>query len=195
GGPPPPPRPAGGAPPAGVETDDKGYIKTDEALRTSAPGIWALGEVNGRGPFTHTAYNDYEIVAANLFDGAARRVSDRIPTYALFIDPPLGRAGLSEQQARRQGLEALVARLDMERVARARERGETAGFLKILVEDGSRRILGAACLGIEGDEVVQLLLSLMYAGAGAAVIERAMYIHPTVSELLPTLLGNLEPLR
>jgi pyruvate/2-oxoglutarate dehydrogenase complex dihydrolipoamide dehydrogenase (E3) component len=180
---------------AGVETDDNGYIKTDDELRTSVPGIWALGEVNGRGAFTHTSYNDYEIVAANLFDGGKRRVSDRIATYGLFIDPPLGRAGLSEREVRDKGVEALVARLDMDSVSRARERGETNGFMKVLVEAGTRKILGAALLGIEGDEVVQLLLSLIYAGATAEVIDRAMYIHPTVSEMLPTLFGNLEPLK
>ncbi len=179
---------------AGVEIDARGYITTDEELRTSAPGIWALGEVNGRGAFTHTSYNDYEIVAANLFDGGRRRVGDRIPAYGVFIDPPLGRVGMSEREARENGVDALVARLDMDGVARARERGETAGFMKVVVEARTRRLLGAACLGIEGDEVVQLLLSLMYAGAGAEVVERAMYIHPTVSEMLPTLLGNLAPL-
>jgi pyruvate/2-oxoglutarate dehydrogenase complex dihydrolipoamide dehydrogenase (E3) component len=179
---------------AGVETDKRGYIKTDDELRTSVPGIWAIGEANGRGAFTHTAYNDYEIVAANLFDRGRRRASDRIPAYGLFIDPPLGRAGLSEREVREKGLKAQVARLDMDSVARARERGETRGFMKILVEDGTKKILGAALLGVEGDEVVQLLLSLMYAGATTDVIDRAMYVHPTVSEMLPTLVGNLEPL-
>lgn len=178
---------------AGVEMDERGYIAVDDELRTSVPHIWALGECNGHGAFTHTAYNDYEIVAANLLDGGSRRVSDRIQTYALFIDPPLGRAGMSEGEARKAGRRALVARLDMKRVGRARERGETQGFLKLVVDAETQKILGAAMLGIEADELVQSILNIMYADAPYTLIERAMYIHPTVSEFLPTLVGELEP--
>jgi len=178
---------------AGVETDERGYITVDDELRTSVPHIWALGECNGRGAFTHTSYNDYQIVAANLLDGGKRRVSDRIQTYALFTDPPLGRAGMSEGEARKAGRRALVAKLDMKRVGRAKERSETQGFLKLVVDADTKRILGAAMLGIEADEIVQSILGLMYADAPCTVIERAMYIHPTVSEFLPTLVGRLEP--
>jgi pyruvate/2-oxoglutarate dehydrogenase complex dihydrolipoamide dehydrogenase (E3) component len=178
---------------AGVTTDKRGFISVDDELKTNVPGIWAIGDCNGRGAFTHTSYNDYEIVAANLFDGGKRRVSDRISTYALFIDPPLGRAGLSEREARATGKRLLVGTLDMSSVGRARERSETLGFMKMVVDAESERILGAAMLGIEGDEVVQSILDLMYAGVSYKQIERAMYIHPTVMEYLPTLVGNLEP--
>jgi pyruvate/2-oxoglutarate dehydrogenase complex dihydrolipoamide dehydrogenase (E3) component len=180
---------------AGVKTDKRGYIVVDDELRTNVPGIWAIGDCNGRGAFTHTSYNDYEIVAANLFDGGKRRISDRIATYALFIDPPLGRAGMSEREAQATGKKLLAATLDMESVGRARERSETQGFLKLLVDADSERILGASMLGIEADEIVQAILDLMYAGQSYKLIERAMYIHPTVSEYLPTLVGNLEPLQ
>jgi pyruvate/2-oxoglutarate dehydrogenase complex dihydrolipoamide dehydrogenase (E3) component len=179
---------------AGIATDKRGYIAVDEELRTNVPGIWAIGDANGRGAFTHTSYNDYEIVAANLFDGGKRRVSDRIAAYGLFIDPPLGRAGMTEKEVRAAGLEALVGKLPMTSVGRARERSETNGFMKILVAADSRKILGAALLGIGGDEIVHTLLDLMYAGAPYDVIERAMHIHPTVAEYLPTLIGTLEPL-
>jgi pyruvate/2-oxoglutarate dehydrogenase complex dihydrolipoamide dehydrogenase (E3) component len=179
---------------AGVTVDERGYVKVDDALRTSAEGIWALGECNGRGAFTHTSYNDYEIVAANLLDGGKRRVSDRIPAYGLYIDPPLGRAGQSEAEVRSSGRKALMAKYEMSSVGRARERGETQGFMKLLVDAESERILGAALLGIEGDEVMQGILGLMYAGASWRVMERAMYVHPTVSEYLPSLVGSLEPL-
>ena len=179
---------------AGVKTDKRGYILVDDELRTNVSGIWATGDCNGRGAFTHTSYNDYEIVAANLFDGGKRRVSDRIPTYGLFIDPPLGRAGMNEREARATGKKLLAGTLDMESVGRARERGETQGFMKVLVDADSERILGASMLGIEADEVVQAILDLMYAGQSYKLIERAMYIHPTVQEYLPTLVGNLEPL-
>jgi pyruvate/2-oxoglutarate dehydrogenase complex dihydrolipoamide dehydrogenase (E3) component len=157
------------------------------------PGIWAIGEVNGRGAFTHTAYNDYEIVAANLFDGGARKVSDRIACYGLFIEPPLGRCGLSEGEARKAGKKALVARLDMQRVSRARLRGETQGFMKIVVDAETQKILGAALLGLSGDEVMHTILDLMYAGAPYTLLERVMHAHPTVSEYLPVLIGKLEP--
>jgi len=179
---------------AGVSTDARGYIQVDEQLRTSVPGIWALGDANGRGAFTHTSYNDFEIVAANVLDGESRKVSDRIPTYALFIDPPLGRAGMTEREIRAAGRRALVATMPMTRVGRAFERGETQGFMKVLVDPDSQCILGASLLGIEGDEVVHSLLDAMYAGAPYTVIRRAMHIHPTVAEFIPTLLGGLKPL-
>jgi pyruvate/2-oxoglutarate dehydrogenase complex dihydrolipoamide dehydrogenase (E3) component len=179
---------------AGIALDDRGYIVVDDELRTNVDGIFALGDVNGRGAFTHTAYNDYEIVAANLLDGESRRLADRIPTYALFIDPPLGRAGMTEREARADGRKVLAATMPMSRVGRATERGETAGFMRVLVDAGTKRILGASLLGIEGDEVIHTLLDVMYAGVPYTVIERAMHIHPTVTELIPTLLGHLKPL-
>ena len=179
---------------AGVATDEHGYITVDEELRTSVPGIWALGDVNGRGAFTHTSYNDYEIVAANLLDGDHRRVSERIQAYALYIDPPLGRCGMTDSQAKKAGRKLLGAKMMMTRVARARERSETHGFMKIVVDGETQQILGAAILGIEGDEVIHSILDVMYARAPYTVIQRAMHIHPTVTELIPTLLGDLQPL-
>jgi pyruvate/2-oxoglutarate dehydrogenase complex dihydrolipoamide dehydrogenase (E3) component len=179
---------------AGIATDVRGYITVDDQLRTNVPGIWALGDVNGRGAFTHTSYNDYEIIAANLLDGESRRVSDRIGTYALFIDPPLGRAGMTEKEVRAAARKALVATMPMTRVGRARERGEMSGFMRVIVDAETRRILGASILGIDGDEVIHSLLDVMYAGTPYTVIQRAMHIHPTVTELIPTLLGKLEPL-
>jgi pyruvate/2-oxoglutarate dehydrogenase complex dihydrolipoamide dehydrogenase (E3) component len=179
---------------AGVRIDARGYIEVDDQLRTSAPGVWATGDCNGKGAFTHTSWNDYEIVAANLLDNDPRRVSDRITCYGLFIDPPLGRCGMTEREVRATGRPALIGKMPMARVGRARERGETLGFMKVLVDAESKRILGAALLGIEGDEVVHLLLDVMYAKAPYTVIQRAMHIHPTVSELVPTLLGDLKPL-
>ena len=180
---------------AGIALDKRGYIVVDDQLRTSVDGVFALGDVNARGAFTHTAYNDYEIVAANLLDGECRRVTDRIPTYALFTDPPLGRAGMIEREVRESKRNALVATYPMARVGRARERGETAGFMKVLVDADSKRILGAALLGIEGDEVIHSLLDVMYADKPYTLIQRAMHIHPTVSELVPTLLEHLKPLQ
>jgi pyruvate/2-oxoglutarate dehydrogenase complex dihydrolipoamide dehydrogenase (E3) component len=179
---------------AGVKTDARGYIAVDDELRTSVPGIWALGDANGRGAFTHTSYNDYEIVAANLLDGGHRRVTDRIPAYALYIDPPLGRAGMTEREVRASGRKALAGRMMMSRVGRARERGETQGFMKVLVDAESRLILGAALLGIEADEAIHSVLDVMYARAPFTVIRNAVHIHPTVTELIPTLLGDLKPL-
>ena len=179
---------------AGVATDKHGYITVDDELRTNVPGIWALGEVNGRGAFTHTSYNDYEIVAANLLDNDRRRVSDRIQTYALYTDPPLGRAGMAEHEARKSGRKLLGAKMPMSRVARARERSETDGFMKIVVDAETKQILGAAILGIEGDEVIHAILDMMYARAPYTVMQRAVHIHPTVTELVPTLLGELKPL-
>jgi pyruvate/2-oxoglutarate dehydrogenase complex dihydrolipoamide dehydrogenase (E3) component len=180
---------------AGIDVDKRGYIVVDDQLRTSVDGVFALGDVNGRGAFTHTAWNDYEIVAANLLDGGSRRVTDRIPAYALFIDPPLGRAGMTEREVRESKRNALMATYPMARVGRARERGETAGFMKVLVDADTKRILGAALLGIEGDEVIHSLLDVMYADKPYTLIQRAMAIHPTVSELVPTLLEQLKPLQ
>ncbi len=177
---------------AGVATDERGYIVVDDELRTNVPGIWALGDCNGRGAFTHTAFNDGEIVAANLVDGDHRRVSDRIQTYALFVDPPLGRAGLTDAEVRQSGRRALVGKRPMTRVKRAVEKGETRGFMKIVVDAASGEILGAAILGTGGDEVIHSILDVMYAKAPYTVIRRAMHIHPTVSELIPTMLGELQ---
>ncbi len=179
---------------AGIETDKRGFIKVDDQLRTNVPGIWAMGDVNGRGAFTHTSYNEYEILAANLFEGRARGVAERILCYGLFIDPPLGRVGLTEREVRASGIPALKATLPMKSVGRAREWSETQGFMKVLVGAESKRILGAAILGMGGDEVVHAFLDVMYADAPYTVIQEAMHIHPTVAEYLPTLLGNLEPL-
>ena len=179
---------------AGVKTDPRGFITVDDQCRTNVDGIWALGDVNGRGAFTHTSYNDFEIVAANLLDNDPRRISDRIPCYALFIDPPLGRIGMTEQEVRNSGRKALIGKMAMERVARARERGETQGFMKVLVDAETKEVLGATILGIGGDEIVHSLLDVMYAGAPYTTIQRAVHIHPTVTELIPTLLGNLKPL-
>ena len=179
---------------AGIETDERGYIRVDDQLRTNVAGVWATGDVNGRGAFTHTSWNDYEIVAANLFDGDSRRVSDRIMAYALYVDPPLGRVGMTEREVRDRGRAALMGKMPMSRVGRARERSETQGFMKVLVDAGTLEILGAAVLGIRGDEVVHSLLDVMYAGSPYTTIRRAMHIHPTVTELVPTLLGELEPL-
>ena len=179
---------------AGLETDARGYITVDDELRTNVPGIWAIGDVNGKGAFTHTSYNDYEIVAANMFDNDPRRVSDRITAYGLFIDPPLGRVGMTEAQVRESGRKALVGKMMMARIGRARERSETQGFMKILVDAADKKILGAAILGIGGDEIIHSILDVMYAGAPYTVIQRAVHIHPTVSELIPTMLGDLKPL-
>jgi pyruvate/2-oxoglutarate dehydrogenase complex dihydrolipoamide dehydrogenase (E3) component len=177
---------------AGVETDKRGYITVDDQLRTNVAGIWAMGDVNGRGAFTHTSYNDYEILAANMFDDDPRRVSDRIPAYGLYVDPPLGRAGMTEGEVRKSGKKALIGTMAMSRVGRARERSETQGFMKILIDAETKKILGAAILGIGGDEIIHSVLDVMYAGAPYTVIQRAMHIHPTVTELIPTMLGDLK---
>ncbi|WP_332824029.1 FAD-containing oxidoreductase [Ramlibacter sp.] len=182
---------------AGIRTDARGYIEVDDQCRTSADGVWAVGDCNGRGAFTHTAWNDHEIVAANLFDHDPRRISDRIPCYALFIDPALGRIGMNEAEARaamKAGRRILQGKMPMTRVGRAREAGETQGFMKVLVDAATQRILGAAILGLNGDEVVHSLLQVMAADRPFTSLTRTMAIHPTVSELLPTLLQQLEPM-
>ena len=166
----------------------------DDELRTSVPGLWALGDCNGKGAFTHTAYNDFEIVAANLLNDDRRRASDRLPAYALYVDPPLGRAGLTEAEARKPGRRILVGKRPMSRVARAVEKGETQGFIKILVDADTAAILGASILGIGGDEAVHGILDIMYARGPYTTLQRAMHIHPTVSELIPTVLSELTPL-
>jgi pyruvate/2-oxoglutarate dehydrogenase complex dihydrolipoamide dehydrogenase (E3) component len=178
---------------AGVATDQRGYITVDDQLRTNVPGIWALGDCNGRGAFTHTSFNDGEIVADNLFNQDHRRVSDRIQAYALYIDPPLGRCGMTDAEIRKSGQRALIAKYPMVRVSRAYEKSETQGFMKICVDAETKQILGAAILGTGGDEVIHVLLDVMYAKAPYTVIQRAMHIHPTVAEYLPTVLGKLEP--
>jgi pyruvate/2-oxoglutarate dehydrogenase complex dihydrolipoamide dehydrogenase (E3) component len=179
---------------AGVKTDARGYIPVDDELRTNVEGIWALGDVNGRGAFTSTSYNDFEIAHANLLGAGGRKVSDRFPAYALFIDPPLARAGLNKTQARASGKSVLRGFYPMARVARAKERGETEGFMEVLVDAATKRILGATLFGLEADEVIHSLINVMSADAPYSVIERAVPVHPTVSELLPTLLGALTPL-
>jgi pyruvate/2-oxoglutarate dehydrogenase complex dihydrolipoamide dehydrogenase (E3) component len=178
---------------AGVSLDARGYIVVDDGLATTVPGIWALGDCNGRGAFTHTAYNDYEIVATNLLDGGNRRVSDRIPAYALYVDPPLGRVGLSETEAARSGRKLLVSKRPMTRVGRAVEKGETKGFMKMVADAETKQILGAAILGTGGDEAIHGILDMMNAGAAYPVLQWAVPIHPTVSELIPTVLGELKP--
>jgi pyruvate/2-oxoglutarate dehydrogenase complex dihydrolipoamide dehydrogenase (E3) component len=179
---------------AGIESNRHGFINVDEQLRTIVPGIWAIGDVNGQGAFTHTSYNDYEIVAANLFDDDPRKVSDRILCYGLFIDPPLGRIGMTEKEVRASGRRALIGKRMMTRVGRAREFGDTRGFIKILVDADTEEILGAAILGLNGDEAIHCLLDTMYARKPYTVISRAVHIHPTVAELIPTVLQEMVPL-
>src|SRR5579862_9753090 len=179
---------------AGVTTDQRGYIMVDDQLQTNVPGIWALGDCNGHGAFTHTSYNDYEIAAANLFDNDPRRVSDRIPCYALYIDPPLGRVGMTESEVRKSGKKALIGKRTMARVGRAIEKGETQGFMKVLVDAESHLILGASILGTGGDEAIHCILDVMYAKQPYTLIQRAVHIHPTVSELIPTMLADLHPI-
>jgi len=180
---------------AGIATDPRGYILVDDQLRTNVRGIWAIGDCNGRGAFTHTSYNDFEIVAANLLDNDQRRVTDRITAYALYTDPPLGRVGMTEIEVRKAGKPALIATMPMENVSRAYEKGETVGFMKILVDRDSKRILGASFLGLAGDEVIHCVLDLMYAKAPYTAMQRAVHIHPTVSEFIPAMLGDLKPLK
>jgi pyruvate/2-oxoglutarate dehydrogenase complex dihydrolipoamide dehydrogenase (E3) component len=177
---------------AGVAIDARGYIKVDDRLQTSVPHIWALGDCNGRGAFTHTSYNDFEIVADNLIDGADRKVSDRIACYGLFVDPPLGRVGMTETEARASGRRVLVGSRPMSQVGRAVEKDETTGLMKIVVDADSRKILGAAILGVGGDEAVHAVLDMMAAGGDADTLTRTMHIHPTVAELIPTIAGELK---
>ena len=179
---------------AGIDTDKRGYIEVDEGLRTTNPRVWALGDCNGKGAFTHTAYNDYEIVADNLLSNAGRKHTDRVPVYALFTDPPLGRVGMNEAEIKRAGLEAWVGKYPMNRVGRAVEKGETHGFLKIHVERSSGRILGASLLGTGADESVHSLIDAIYSKLPYSEFQRHVRIHPTVSELLPTTLESLKPL-
>jgi pyruvate/2-oxoglutarate dehydrogenase complex dihydrolipoamide dehydrogenase (E3) component len=180
---------------AGIATDARGYIVVDDQLRTNISGIWAIGDCNGRGAFTHTSWNDFEIVAANLLDNDQRRVSDRITAYALYTDPPLGRAGMTEAEVRKRGKPALISTMAMNDVMRAYERGETKGLMKILIDRDNKQILGASFLGLEGDEVIHCVLDIMYAKAPYTVIQRAMHIHPTVSEFIPTMMDKLKPLQ
>ena len=183
---------------AGVQTDSRGYIGVDDQLRTNVDHIWAMGDCNGKGAFTHTSYNDFEIVAANLLDNdshaAPRRVSDRITAYALYIDPPLGRAGMTVGQVRASGRKALVGKRPMTRVGRAVEKGETQGFMKVVVDADTHQILGAAILGVGGDEAIHEILDTMSAKAPYTTLARTMHIHPTVSELIPTMLQEMSPL-
>jgi pyruvate/2-oxoglutarate dehydrogenase complex dihydrolipoamide dehydrogenase (E3) component len=177
---------------AGVETDARGYVVVDDQLRTTVDHIWAMGDCNGKGAFTHTSYNDFEIVAANLLDDDPRRVSDRVTTYALYTDPPLGRAGMTVDEVHRSGRRALVGKRPMTRVGRAVEKGETQGFMKVVVDAETHEILGAAILGVGGDEVVQDILDVMTAKLPYTAISRTMHIHPTVSELVPTMLQEMK---
>jgi pyruvate/2-oxoglutarate dehydrogenase complex dihydrolipoamide dehydrogenase (E3) component len=177
---------------AGVDRDHAGFIKVDDELRTNVSGIWAVGDCNGQGAFTHTAYNDYEIVAANLFDGnPRRRLSDRIPCYALFVDPPLGRVGLTERAALAQGHAIRVGSRPMTKVARAVEKGETRGLMKVVVDARSNLILGASILGVGADEAIHSIIDIMAAGVPYTTLQNTVHIHPTVSELIPTVLGAL----
>jgi pyruvate/2-oxoglutarate dehydrogenase complex dihydrolipoamide dehydrogenase (E3) component len=178
---------------AGVNTDGRGYIQVDDTLQTNVAGIWAIGDCNGRGAFTHTSYNDYEIVADNLLSGSQRSVNDRLSAYALFIDPPLGRAGMTETEIRLSGRKALAAMRPMTRVGRAVEKGETQGLMKIAVDVETKQILGAAILGVGGDEAIHCILDTMYAKAPYTTLQHAVNIHPTVAELIPTILGELKP--
>jgi len=179
---------------AGVATDARGYVEVDDQLRTNVEHIWAMGDCNGKGAFTHTSYNDFEIVAANLLDDDPRRVSDRVTTYALYTDPPLGRAGMTVDEVRKSGRKALVGKRPMTRVGRAVEKGETKGFMKVVVDADTEEILGAAILGVGGDEVIQDILDVMTAKLRYTAISRTMHIHPTVSELVPTMLQEMKPL-
>ncbi|MFM0720336.1 FAD-containing oxidoreductase [Paraburkholderia strydomiana] len=179
---------------AGIAVDKHGTIPVDGQLRTNVPGVWAIGDVNGRGAFTHTSYDDFQIVAANLLDGGARSVDTRIMAYAVFVDPPLARVGMSEEEVRRSGRAALIATMPMSRVGRARERGETDGFMKVMADAQSKRILGAAIHGVEGDEAIHTFIDIMTAGAPYPTLQYAMHIHPTISELVPTLLDGLKPM-
>jgi pyruvate/2-oxoglutarate dehydrogenase complex dihydrolipoamide dehydrogenase (E3) component len=180
---------------AGITVDRHGTIPVDAQLRTNVPGVWAIGDVNGRGAFTHTSYDDFHIVAGNLLDGCTRSVDTRIMAYAVFVDPPLARVGMSEAEVRRSGREALIATMPMSRVGRARERGETDGFMKVMADAQSKQILGAAIHGVEGDEAIHTFIDIMTAGAPYPTLQYAMHVHPTISELVPTLLDGLKPMQ
>ena len=180
---------------AGVEADNEGFIRVNDELQTTTPGVYALGDCNGHGAFTHTSYNDYEIVADNLVNGATRKVSDRIPTYAIYIDPPMARVGISEADVRKSGKPALMGMRPMKRVSRAIEKGETAGFIKVLVDEETKQILGAMVFGVGGDEAIHCILTAMYARQPATLLTHSVHIHPTVAELIPTVFGELKPLR
>jgi pyruvate/2-oxoglutarate dehydrogenase complex dihydrolipoamide dehydrogenase (E3) component len=179
---------------AGVATDQHGFIEVDDQLRTNVPGIWAMGDCNGRGAFTHTSYNDFEIVVANLLDNEERRTTDRITAYALYTDPPLGRVGMTEAEVLKTGKPAMIATMPMENVSRAYEKGETKGFMKILVDRDNKQFLGASFLGLAGDEAIHSVIDMMYAKAPYTVMQLATHIHPTVSEFIPTMMGDLRPL-
>jgi pyruvate/2-oxoglutarate dehydrogenase complex dihydrolipoamide dehydrogenase (E3) component len=178
---------------AGVKTDKRGFVEVDDQLRTSAEGVFALGDCNGRGAFTHTSFHDYQVARDALIGEGKRRLSDRIPCHGVFLDPPLGRVGMNEREARATGKRLLKATMPMSRVGRAGERGETQGFMKALADAESGRLLGAAILGINGDEAIHCFADIMYAGADYRVLRDAVHIHPTVAELLPTLLQGLKP--
>ncbi|GAC1605916.1 MAG: FAD-containing oxidoreductase [Ramlibacter sp.] len=178
----------------GVQKDERGFVPTDGALQTNVPGVWALGDINKRGAFTHTSYQDFQIVLANLA-GGSRTADGRVATYAMYTDPPLGRVGLSAAEARQAGRPMLTVNWPMQRVSRAREESETAGLIKLLVDAGSERICGATVFGLNGDEVIQVISNFMATGASYRVLQEALPIHPTVSEFLPFLLGKLEPLK
>jgi len=179
---------------AGVRTDARGYVVVDDQLKTNVDHIWALGDCNGKGAFTHTSYNDFEIVAANLLDDDPRRVSDRITTYALYIDPPLGRAGMTVAEVRASGRKALLGKRPMTKVGRAVEKGETQGFMQVVVDAETEEILGAAILGVGGDEAIHCILDIMSAKAPYTTLSRTVHIHPTVCELIPTMLEEMSPL-
>jgi pyruvate/2-oxoglutarate dehydrogenase complex dihydrolipoamide dehydrogenase (E3) component len=179
---------------AGIERDDKGYVRVNARLETTLPGVWAMGDCNGRGAFTHTSYNDYEIVAANLLDGGTRSVDDRIPCHAVYIDPPLAQVGMNEREVRERGRPALIGIRPMTKVGRAVEKGETDGFMKVLVDAETKEILGATILGTGGDEAIHCILTAMYARKPVSLLQHSVHIHPTIAELIPTVFGELKRL-
>ena len=178
----------------GLERDEKGYIPVNSRLETAVSGVWAMGDCNRRGAFTHTSYNDYEIVAANLFDGGSRSVDDRIACHAVYIDPPLAQVGMNEREVRERGRPALMGIRPMTKVGRAVEKGETDGFMKVLADAETKEILGATILGTGGDEAIHCILTAMYARKPVSLLQHSVHIHPTVAELIPTVFGELKPL-
>ncbi|MEO2052052.1 MAG: mercuric reductase [Allomuricauda sp.] len=178
----------------GVNTNDKGFIEVNEYLETNIKGIFALGDCNGKGAFTHTAYNDYEIIAENKFEGKNRKVTDRIPTYGLFVDPPLGRTGITKKEAMQKGLDVLIGHRPFSKIARAKEKGETNGYMSVVVDARTKKILGATVLGVGGDEIISGINNIMYADTSYEVIRDSVQPHPTVSELIPTVLESLTKL-